>query len=166
MRTSASRWSTSASRRADLLPDESARANVYARMQTERERDAAEFRALGQEQAQRIRAEADREATVIRAEAQRQAEILRGEGRGRSARRSSTTPSARTRASSISTARCRPTRPRSGARTRCRSAGPTSSSTSSTRFGRSAEQGVPARERGRRLPATRRDAAAIAGAVP
>ena len=64
--------------RADLLPEVSQ--NVYARMEAERKRDAAEFRALGQEQFLRITAEADREATVIRAEAQRQAEILRGEG--------------------------------------------------------------------------------------
>ncbi len=64
--------------RADLLPEVSQ--NVYARMEAERKRDAANFRALGQEQFLRITAEADREATVIRAEAQRQAEILRGEG--------------------------------------------------------------------------------------
>ncbi len=64
--------------RADLLPEVSQ--NVYARMEAERKRDAAEFRALGQEQFLRITATADREATVIRAEAQRQAEILRGEG--------------------------------------------------------------------------------------
>lgn len=64
--------------RADLLPEVSQ--NVYARMEAERKRDAAEFRALGQEQFLRITAEADREATVIRAEAQRQSEILRGEG--------------------------------------------------------------------------------------
>ena len=64
--------------RADLLPEVSQ--NVYARMEAERKRDAAEFRALGQEQYLRITSEAEREATVIRAEAQRQAEILRGEG--------------------------------------------------------------------------------------
>lgn len=53
---------------------------VYGRMQSEREREAAEFRAQGFEQAQRIRASADREATVIRAEAKREAEIERGRG--------------------------------------------------------------------------------------
>lgn len=53
---------------------------VYGRMQSEREREAAEFRAQGFEQAQRVRASADREATVIRAEAKREAEIERGRG--------------------------------------------------------------------------------------
>lgn len=65
-------------RRADL-PDETSQA-VYARMRTEREREAAEFRAQGYEVAQRIRASADREATVIRAEANMEAEIERGLG--------------------------------------------------------------------------------------
>ena len=65
-------------RRADL-PDETSQA-VYDRMKSEREREAAEFRAQGFEFSQRIRAAADREATVIRAEAEREAEILRGQG--------------------------------------------------------------------------------------
>ncbi|MFQ5939255.1 MAG: protease modulator HflC [Alphaproteobacteria bacterium] len=65
-------------RRADL-PDETSQA-VYARMRTEREREAAEFRAQGYEIAQQIRASADREATVIRAEANKEAEIQRGAG--------------------------------------------------------------------------------------
>ncbi len=53
---------------------------VYGRMKSEREREAAEFRAQGFEQSQRIRAGADREATVIVAEAKREAEIERGRG--------------------------------------------------------------------------------------
>jgi modulator of FtsH protease HflC len=53
---------------------------VYQRMQTERQREAADLRANGQQQAQTIRARAEREATVIRAEANRQAETLRGQG--------------------------------------------------------------------------------------
>ena len=53
---------------------------VYQRMQTERQREAADLRANGQQQAQTIRARAEREATVIRAEANRQAEELRGQG--------------------------------------------------------------------------------------
>jgi membrane protease subunit HflC len=53
---------------------------VYGRMQSEREREAAEFRAQGFEQGQRIRAGADREATVIVAEAKREAQIQRGSG--------------------------------------------------------------------------------------
>ena len=56
---------------------------VYSRMRSEREREAAEFRAQGQEEAQRIRAAADREATVIRAEAQREGDTIRGAGEGR-----------------------------------------------------------------------------------
>lgn len=67
-------------RRADL-PDET-RESVYNRMRSEREREAAEFRAQGFEQAQRIQAAADREATVIKAEAEREADILRGQGEG------------------------------------------------------------------------------------
>lgn len=71
-------------RRSDL-PDETSQA-VYDRMKSEREREAAEFRAQGFEQAQRIRASADREATVIRAEATRESEILRGQGEGQRTR--------------------------------------------------------------------------------
>ena len=64
--------------RADLLPEVSK--SVYERMKSERERDANEFRAQGNEQYQGITSAADREATVIRAEANREAEILRGTG--------------------------------------------------------------------------------------
>jgi modulator of FtsH protease HflC len=53
---------------------------VYQRMQTERQREAADLRANGQQQAQTIKARAEREATVLRAEANRQAETLRGQG--------------------------------------------------------------------------------------
>jgi modulator of FtsH protease HflC len=65
-------------RRADL-PDQNSQA-VYARMKTEREREAAEFRAQGKQKAQEIRADADRQATVIVAEANSKAEQTRGEG--------------------------------------------------------------------------------------
>jgi modulator of FtsH protease HflC len=71
-------------RRADL-PEENSQA-IYARMQSERQREAAEFRAQGAEFAQRIRSVAERERTVILAEAQRQAQILRGQGEGESVR--------------------------------------------------------------------------------
>jgi membrane protease subunit HflC len=60
--------------------------NVYARMKTERERQARKFRAEGEERARRIRAEADREAQVIVANAKRDSEIARGEGDARAAR--------------------------------------------------------------------------------
>ena len=64
--------------RADF-PDQISQA-VYGRMKSEREREAAEFRAQGFELSQRIRAGADREATVILAEAKRESEIERGAG--------------------------------------------------------------------------------------
>jgi membrane protease subunit HflC len=66
--------------RADLSAEVSE--SVYRRMRAERERDAAEFRAEGQELYQRITSAADREKTVIIAEATREAETLRGEGEG------------------------------------------------------------------------------------
>ena len=53
---------------------------IYKRMKTEREREAAEYRAEGNETAQRIKARAQREVTVLTAEATRESEILRGEG--------------------------------------------------------------------------------------
>ncbi|HEY8565599.1 MAG TPA: protease modulator HflC [Beijerinckiaceae bacterium] len=53
---------------------------VYQRMQTERQREAADLRANGQQQAAGIRARAEREATVIAAEATRRSEELRGSG--------------------------------------------------------------------------------------
>jgi membrane protease subunit HflC len=65
-------------RRADL-PDANSQA-VYQRMQTERQREAAEFRALGDQKGQEIRSRADRDATVIVAEANSQAEQIRGAG--------------------------------------------------------------------------------------
>ncbi|WNJ92447.1 protease modulator HflC [Bosea sp. 685] len=55
---------------------------VFQRMQTERQREAAEARALGAQQAQEIRARADRDSTVIVAEAQRRSDEVRGEGEG------------------------------------------------------------------------------------
>jgi membrane protease subunit HflC len=67
-------------RRADL-PDQNSQA-VYQRMQTERQREAAEFRAEGAQRAQEIRSRADREGTIIVAEANQRAEQLRGEGDG------------------------------------------------------------------------------------
>jgi len=67
-------------RRADL-PEQNSQA-VYQRMQTERQREAAEFRAQGGQKAQEIRAKADREATVIIADANSQAEQIRGQGDG------------------------------------------------------------------------------------
>jgi membrane protease subunit HflC len=65
-------------RRADL-PAENSQA-IYQRMQTERQRQAAEIRAQGDQAARRIRAEADRQATVIVAEANGEASRLQGDG--------------------------------------------------------------------------------------
>jgi membrane protease subunit HflC len=65
-------------RRADL-PQANSLA-IYQRMQKEREREASEYRAEGDEMAQRVRARAEREKTVILAEATREADILRGQG--------------------------------------------------------------------------------------
>ena len=65
-------------RRADL-PEETSQA-IYDRIRSEREREAKEFRAQGQELAQQIRARADRQKTVIIAEAEKNAQILRGNG--------------------------------------------------------------------------------------
>ena len=59
---------------------ESISAAIYNRMKSEREREAAEFRAQGAEQAQKIRSQADRERTVIQADSKRQADILHGQG--------------------------------------------------------------------------------------
>jgi len=67
-------------RRADL-PEANSQA-VYQRMQTERQREAAEFRAQGGQKAQEIRSKADREATVIIAEANSTSETVRGTGDG------------------------------------------------------------------------------------
>jgi membrane protease subunit HflC len=65
-------------RRADLPPKNSQA--VYQRMQTERQREAAEFRAQGSQKSQEIRAKADRDVTVLLAEAVSHAEQIRGEG--------------------------------------------------------------------------------------
>ena len=65
-------------RRADL-PEENSQA-VYQRMQTERQREAAECRAQGSQRSQEIKARADRDVTVLIAEATARAEQMRGEG--------------------------------------------------------------------------------------
>lgn len=65
-------------RRADL-PEANSLA-IYRRMQTERQQEAEQIRAEGEEAARRIRAQAEREATVIVAQANQRSEQLRGEG--------------------------------------------------------------------------------------
>ena len=66
--------------RADL-PQANSEA-IYKRMQTEREREAKEFRARGAEMAITITSTADKEVTVILANADKQSEIMKGEGDG------------------------------------------------------------------------------------
>ncbi|MFP4137106.1 MAG: protease modulator HflC [Halomonas sp.] len=65
-------------KRIDLPEDVSSA--VYERMRSEREREAREWRAQGQEEAERIRANADRRRQVLLAQASERAETLRGEG--------------------------------------------------------------------------------------
>ena len=67
-------------KRADL-PQANSEA-IYARMQTERQREAKEFRAQGAEIAQKIRSTADKDVTVILANANKKSEIMKGEGDG------------------------------------------------------------------------------------
>ena len=55
---------------------------IFKRMQTEREREAKEFRAQGAEMAAKITSTADKEVTVILATANKQSEIMKGEGDG------------------------------------------------------------------------------------
>lgn len=64
--------------RADL-PDQTSQA-IFSRMKTERQREAAQFRAEGQQVAQETRAQADKERTIIVAEAGKQSQMLRGQG--------------------------------------------------------------------------------------
>ena len=65
-------------RRADL-PKENSEA-IYKRMQSERGREAKQYRAEGSEAALGIRADADKQVTIIHADATRQAQVLKGEG--------------------------------------------------------------------------------------
>lgn len=65
-------------KRIDLPEDVSSA--VYERMRSEREREAREWRAQGQEEAERIRANADRRRQVLLAQANERSETLRGEG--------------------------------------------------------------------------------------
>ena len=61
------------------LPAENSEA-IYRRMQTERQQEAAQIRAVGNEKARFITAESEKQKTVLLAEAQRDSDILRGEG--------------------------------------------------------------------------------------
>ena len=67
-------------KRADLPPANSEA--IYKRMQTEREREAKEFRAQGAEIAAKITSTADKDVTVLLANAKKRSEIMKGEGDG------------------------------------------------------------------------------------
>ena len=67
-------------KRADL-PQANSEA-IYKRMQTEREREAKEFRARGAEMTVTITSTADKEVTVLLANAKKKSEIMKGEGDG------------------------------------------------------------------------------------
>ena len=71
-------------RRADL-PEENTQA-ILSRMQSERQRIAAQARAEGAEASARIRADAERERTVLLAEARATSDKLRGEGEAEATR--------------------------------------------------------------------------------
>ena len=64
------------------LPAETSKA-IYARMMSERQREAKELRAQGFQWAQEIQSKADRERTEIISDAQRKSKIIRGEADGK-----------------------------------------------------------------------------------
>lgn len=68
--------------RADL-PKENSNA-IFARMQTEREKEAREIRANGAEIAAKIKAEADKQRIIILAEAHKSSNLIRGKGEAKS----------------------------------------------------------------------------------
>lgn len=70
--------------RADLPPENSNA--IFARMQTERSKEAKEIRATGAEKAKKTRAEADKEKTIIIAEAKKKADLIRGGGEAKAAK--------------------------------------------------------------------------------
>ena len=70
--------------RADLPPENSNA--IFARMQTEREKEAREIRANGAEIAKKTRAEADKKKTILIAEAKKTADLTRGDGEAKAAR--------------------------------------------------------------------------------
>jgi len=61
------------------LPDKTRNA-VYERMRTEREKEAKEIRAIGNQESEIIKATSDKERAVIIAESKKQSEIIKGHG--------------------------------------------------------------------------------------
>ncbi len=70
-------------KRIDLPPEVSS--SVYDRMNSERQIEARQYRAQGEELALGIRADAERQTVVIEAEAYREAEQIRGDGDAKAA---------------------------------------------------------------------------------
>lgn len=64
--------------RADLPPENSNA--IYKRMYAERNKEAREYRAQGQEEASILKSTADKKVTIIIAEAEKQAQITKGQG--------------------------------------------------------------------------------------
>jgi len=67
------------------LPTENSNA-IYQRMQTEREKEAKQIRAEGEETAAKVKSKADRESKVLLAEAYMNAQKIKGEGDGAAAK--------------------------------------------------------------------------------
>lgn len=61
------------------LPKENSKA-IFARMQTEREKEAREIRAKGGEESKKIRAEAEKQRSILLAEAKKNSNIIKGDG--------------------------------------------------------------------------------------
>lgn len=66
------------------LPKENSEA-IFARMQTEREKEAREIRANGAEEAEKIKAEADKQRIIILADAKKKSDIAKGDGEAKAA---------------------------------------------------------------------------------
>ncbi|CAI28294.1 Hflc protein [Ehrlichia ruminantium] len=71
-------------RRADL-PEENSTA-IFRRMQTDREKEAKEIRAEGEEASQRIKSDADLQTRIIIANAIKEAQIIRGTGEAKASK--------------------------------------------------------------------------------
>ncbi|RZB12676.1 protease modulator HflC [Ehrlichia minasensis] len=71
-------------KRADL-PEENSTA-IFRRMQTDREKEAKEIRAEGEEASQRIKSDADLQTRIIIADAIKEAQIIRGNGEAKASK--------------------------------------------------------------------------------
>ena len=67
------------------LPTENSTA-IYQRMQTEREKEARQIRAEGEETAAKVRSKADKESKILLAESYMEAQKIKGEGDGEAAK--------------------------------------------------------------------------------